>query len=265
MAIVARVAIVTGGNRGIGLSIAAHLSARGWAVVLVARDEARLRAAHDQLSSDGGHVATVACNLAAPASTAAVLDAARQLGADIDVLVNAAGIFGPVGYMSQTDPAEWATVMDVNFMAALRLSVAVFPAMLRRGRGRIINVASAQILHPPDPVVSAYATSKVALAAASRALAAEVTARQAGDVSVCVLHPGDVRSDMWSDLSARAGAAGPEAAPLREWAAFVGRTGGDPPSLAAAEVLRICDRPAHETNGRFLLVPGIVRHPAATW
>ncbi len=135
MAIAAPVAIVTGGSRGIGLSIAAHLSARGWAVVLVARDQARLRAAHEQLSSAGGRVATVACDLAASASTATVLDAGRRLGADIDVLVNAAGIFGPVGYMSQTDPVEWATVMDVNFMAALRLSLAVVPAMLRAAAG----------------------------------------------------------------------------------------------------------------------------------
>lgn len=258
-------ALVTGSSRGIGLAIAERLVTRGCSVVLVGRDPVRLSTAQDRFTSAGVDALVVACDLASPGSTDRILAAVRGRGWHVDILVNAAAVVGPVGYMSRSRPDEWARTIEIDFLAAVRLSLAVVPGMLRRGRGRIINVASAQILYPPDPVVSAYATGKAALAYASRALAAEVAARQAGDVSVCVIHPGDVRSAMWSQLSERAMALGDEGQPMREWAARVAETGGDSPTLAADLVADICDRPAHQTNGRFLQVEGVVPHPPSTW
>ena len=83
--------------------------------------------------------------------------------------------------------------------------------MIDAGWGRIVNVTSAASLHPPGPLNSAYATAKVALNQLTRHLAAEIAGT---GVTANVIHPGDVKTDMWADIRDRVAVMGPEAEPL---------------------------------------------------
>jgi NAD(P)-dependent dehydrogenase (short-subunit alcohol dehydrogenase family) len=179
------------------------------------------------------------------------------------VLVNATGTFGPIGRPSETSPDDFQLTFGVNVVAPVALAQLLARDLLAAGRGRIVNVSSAQSLHPPDPVVAAYATTKVALNFATRCLAAEL---DGSDVSACVIHPGDLLTSMWADIARRAEDAGPVAAGLRQWAARVRATGGDSPDSGAALVSRIVERDAAWSNGRFLTIDGgFDHHPAVGW
>jgi NAD(P)-dependent dehydrogenase (short-subunit alcohol dehydrogenase family) len=133
--------------------------------------------------------------------------------------------------------------------------------MIDAGWGRIINVSSAAALHPPGPLNSAYATSKVALNQMTRSLAAELIDT---GVTANVFHPGDVKTEMWQEIKDRGAALGEEGAGIREWAAWVERTGGDPPEKAAELVLRLVSDEAATINGQFLWIEGGLQTPSGT-
>ena len=121
------------------------------------------------------------------------------------------------------------------------------------GGAAIINVSSAATLHTPGPLNSAYATSKIALNAMTRVLAAEVAGT---GVTANLLHPGDVKTEMWQEIKDNAAALGEEGAGLREWAAWVEETGGDPPGKAADLVLQLVSDAASADKWRVPLDRG---------
>jgi NAD(P)-dependent dehydrogenase (short-subunit alcohol dehydrogenase family) len=131
--------------------------------------------------------------------------------------------------------------------------------MVGQGWGRIVNVTSAASLHPPGPLGSAYATSKVALNQLTRHLAAEL---EGTGVTANVIHPGDVKTDMWADIRDQADALGADGEGLRQWVQWVAETGGDPPHKAADLVLRIMDSDA---NGQFLWIDDPLQPPIPSW
>jgi NAD(P)-dependent dehydrogenase (short-subunit alcohol dehydrogenase family) len=122
-----------------------------------------------------------------------------------------------------------------------------------------VNVTSAASLHPPGPLGSAYATAKAGLNQLTRHLAAELDGT---GVTANVIHPGDVKTDMWADIRDQALALGPEGEALRQWVDWVEETGGDPPAKAVDLVLRIVDSDA---NGRFLWIEDPLQPPIPSW
>jgi NAD(P)-dependent dehydrogenase (short-subunit alcohol dehydrogenase family) len=134
--------------------------------------------------------------------------------------------------------------------------------MIDQGWGRIINVSSAAALHTPGPTNSAYATSKVALNHFTRHLAAELAGT---GVTANVIHPGEVKTEMWADIRDQAGKLGPEAEGYRRWAQRVGETGGDPPEKAAALVYNLLGDAAATINGQFLWIEGGLQAPIPSW
>src|SRR6185312_14266752 len=113
---------------------------------------------------------------------------------------------------------------------------ALVGGMIERAWGRIINVSSAAAFHAPGPLNSAYATSKVALNQFTRHLAAELVGTA---VTANVIHPGEVKTQMWATIRDESQTAGPQAAGYRDWAAHVGTSGGDNPQKAVDLVLRL--------------------------
>src|SRR5258708_31284950 len=103
--------------------------------------------------------------------------------------------------------------------------------MIEAGWGRIVNFTSAASLHPPGALTSAYATSKVALNHFTRHLAAELAG---SGVTANVIHPGEVKTEMWNDIRNRAAAAGAAGKPLPDWGEKVGQSGADDPHKAVA-------------------------------
>jgi NAD(P)-dependent dehydrogenase (short-subunit alcohol dehydrogenase family) len=165
------VAVVTGGGRGIGRSIARALSTAGYDLVLAARSGLELEAVKAEIEETGGQATAVSTDLRSRVDIERLAEAASGVG-PVDLLVNNSGIAGPQGMMWELDPDEWAETMAVNVDAVFLCSRAFLPAMIERRRGSIVNIGS---ITGKRPLMgrSPYATSKLALVGLTRTLALE--------------------------------------------------------------------------------------------
>jgi len=257
-----RVAVVTGAGRGLGRAVAVALAGRGHPVVGVARDAAQLAETADLVSAAGGRMLTRPADVADTAAVAELGDFVRtQLGPPA-ILVNAAGMFGPIAFVRDTAPDDWVRTLMVDGIAPFLTINQFVGGMMDAGWGRIVNITSAASLHPPGPLNSAYATAKVALNQLTRHVAAEI---EGTGVTANVIHPGDVKTDMWQDIHDRVALMGPEAEPYRQWADWVAQTGGDPPSKAVDLVLRLTSDEGADINGRFCWIEEPLQAPIASW
>ncbi|MFN7133883.1 MAG: SDR family oxidoreductase [Myxococcales bacterium] len=187
-----RLAVVTGGNRGLGLETCRQLHARGLRVVLTARDEEKARDAAAQLG-----VAHGVLDVEDHASLEAALAGVRARFGPIDVLVNNAGVALDEGSDPSVFTADLAAVrrnFEINTLGPLRLCQLVVPEMRARGYGRVVNVSSGMAaLSEMNGGYPAYRLSKVGLNALTRIVADELGA---GNVKINSVCPGWVRTDM---------------------------------------------------------------------
>ncbi|MFO0892767.1 MAG: SDR family NAD(P)-dependent oxidoreductase [Isosphaeraceae bacterium] len=183
-----KVALVTGANKGIGFEIARQLGKHGFAVVLAARDEAKVREATAKLKSDGLDAHSVVLDVTDPQSAEA---AARWVGetfGKLDVLVNNAGInaeFASPPRPSQLAMETLRTTYDTNFFGAFNVTQHMLPLLRKSASARIINQSStlaslAVLSDPKSPYYGmnmlAYNSSKTALNALTLALAKDLAA-----------------------------------------------------------------------------------------
>lgn len=257
-----RVAVVTGGGRGLGRGVALGLASAGAMVVAVARGVRQL-AETERLAADlPGQVTGISCDVADPSAVAILGETVRARFGPPTILVNAAGRFGPIALIADVDPTEWVRTVQVDAIAPFLTVRAFLGGMLEAGWGRIVNVTSAASLHPPGPLNSAYGTAKVALNQLTRHLAAEISG---SGVTANVIHPGDVRTDMWADIRDKVARLGPIADGYRSWVEWVGQTGGDPPQKAVDLVLRLTSDAGADTNGRFCWIDDPLQSPIPSW
>lgn len=187
-----QVALVTGGGRGIGRAIAIALSAAGAAVAVCARSADQLGQTVRQIEDRGGRALAIPTDVGDGRAVGRTVEQVeRQLG-PIDLLVNNAGVAGPMGPLAQTDPDAWWRTLEINLRGPLYCSHAVLPGMIRRGQGRIVNIAS-DAGFQAFPMVSSYSVSKAALYRFTENLAAE-TADQG--IRVFAIYPGLVYTDL---------------------------------------------------------------------
>ncbi|HYT90024.1 MAG TPA: SDR family oxidoreductase [Gemmataceae bacterium] len=241
-----QVALVTGGGRGIGQAIARSLAQAGAAVAVLARSPEQLAETVAGITATGSRalacVADVTDRVAVEAAVAAV---ERPLG-PVDLLVNNAGSGGPIGPLADSDPDEWWRCVEVNLRGPLLCSRAVLPGMLRRRRGRIVNVASGAGTRA-IPYLSAYVTSKAALIRLTENLATEV---QGTGVSVFAIQPGTVRTALAESVLDSE-----EARRWLPWFAELFARGEDvPPERAGEMVVLLASGRADVLSGRFLAV-----------
>ena len=179
-------AVITGASGGIGLEIARVLAERGYALVLTARSKDALdRLAQALQKEQGTHCLTVALDLGAPDGVDALARFIAEAGVQPDVLVNNAGM-GVYGRFADVEHERIRAMVDLNVGALTRLTALLLPAMLKRGRGRILNVASTAAFQP-GPGMAVYFASKAYVLSLSEALDAEL--RPLG-VTVTALCPG---------------------------------------------------------------------------
>ncbi len=185
-----RVALVTGGNGGIGLGMARGLAEAGATVVIAGRNAAKNAAALESLSAIGTASAILVDVTQEAGCAGMVAEAVRRHGR-LDILVNNAG--RPSASPPQTMPiAEWHAIMDTNLTSAVMCSQAAYPEMQRAGGGKVINVASVAA-NISAPVMGAYSASKAGMLGFTRACAA---AWAADNIQVNAVLPGWIATDM---------------------------------------------------------------------
>lgn len=257
-----KIAVVTGAGRGLGQRVAAGLADEGAKVAVVARSKDQLESTQKLISQAGGVARSFPTDVASPD---AVLQLQRQVEDELGaatILVNAAGIFGPIQLVRDSDPQRWIETLAINTIGPYLTCRAFLEGMLAAGWGRIINFSSAASLHPPGPLNSAYGTSKVAVNQFTRHLAAEL---QGTGVTANVIHPGEVKTAMWAAIREESQETGPIGEGYRAWAESVGQSGGDDPQKAVDLVLKLVLDVGGQPNGKFLWIEGGLQTPIASW
>lgn len=187
------IALITGASSGIGAEMARQLAPRARRLVLVARRGDRLEALKAELARPGLEIECHAVDLGSDAEMAGFLEHVHSKCADVDLLVNNAGI-GDHGLFEDSEWSRTQAMLDVNIKALTRLSHAVVPALVKSGRGAILNVSSV-VSYLPMPNLAVYAATKAYVNSFTEALRAEL--RGTG-VVVSALCPGPVNTEFGS-------------------------------------------------------------------
>jgi 3-oxoacyl-[acyl-carrier protein] reductase len=239
-ALAGRVAIVTGGSRGIGAAIAARLAESGAAVVVSGRDADRLERAVKELETLGAPVLGVVADSAKRQDADRLADAARERFGRIDVLVNNAGMTRD-GLLLRMKDEDWDQVMDVNLRGAFLMLRAVSKTMIRQKSGRVINISSTAGAMGNAGQVN-YSAAKAGLIGLTKAAARELAH---WSILVNAVAPGLIDTDMTATMPAAAreallaqialGRAGT----AREVAEMVGFLAGDGAAYITGQVFHV--------------------------
>jgi uncharacterized protein len=193
-------ALITGASAGIGDAIARELAFRGHGVTLVARREERLRALAAELASAHGvRAEVIPADLGDAADRDRLASQIDELGLAVEILVNNAG-FGGAGNVAESDRGRLVAMVQLNCEALLDLQAMYLPAMLERGRGAVINVASTAAFQP-IPGSATYAATKAFVLSLSEAVHEELSGTGVTLTAVC---PGPVRTEFTEVAGIRA-------------------------------------------------------------
>ncbi len=205
-----RIALITGGSRGIGAACVRQFAREGWSVIfLYQRNEEAAQRLVDALRAEGCDVACQPCDVADSAQVKAAVAEILRAYKHIDALVNNAGI-SHIGLLTDMTDEEWNRVFDVNVKGAFHLLREVLPGMISRQTGVVVNVSS-MWGEVGASCEAAYSASKAALIGLTKALAKEVGP---SGVRVNCVTPGVIDTDMNAQLDDEARAALAEETPL---------------------------------------------------
>ena len=186
--------LITGASRGLGRALAEELGRAGAKLALVARDEPRLLGAVERLGEFGVEAYPIRADVGDKQAIHRIVGEAQALVGPIDVLVHNASVLGPTPLrgLMDTECEDFTRALDVNLVGPFRLSRALAPGMLVRGRGLIVHVSSDAAVHA-YPSWGAYGVSKAALDQLARSWAAELAATP---VRVLCVDPGEMNTDL---------------------------------------------------------------------
>ena len=194
-----KVALVTGGTRGIGRAISLALAKAGARVVVTSRKEASVDETVAIIRAQGLHADGIPANVGRLNEAHALIDRTLELAGGIDILVNNAAanpVFGPV---EETSSDAFAKIMDVNLRAPFELAKRALPSMTSRGGGAIVNISSIGGVSPED-FLGIYSVSKAALISLTQVMAREWGKRGVRANAIC---PGLIKTDfsqaLWSN------------------------------------------------------------------
>ncbi|HWR48384.1 MAG TPA: SDR family NAD(P)-dependent oxidoreductase [Pseudonocardiaceae bacterium] len=245
------VALVTGGGRGIGRVLALALAGAGAAVGLIARSSDQLAESVQLIEAAGGLAAAASADLSDPDATATAVKTVRDELGPVDLLVNNAGIGGPVGPAWEVREEQWWRTVEVNLRGVALCSRLVLPEMVGRRRGRIVNLTSEAGVFR-WPLASAYSVSKAAVIKFTENLGYET--RRYG-ISVFSVHPGLVPIGLSGAALADTASADSPHGRLNEWVRqeFAAGRGAEPHQVAEL-LLRIATGEVDRLSGRHLSV-----------
>jgi len=250
-----RVAVITGGGRGIGRAIALKFAGEGAAVVVAARTKSEIEAVAKEIRDAGGRAAAVPADVAEEMHCEHLIRVSEAQFGRVDILVNNAGEYGPVKPGEEISPAEWDRVIAVHLRGAYLLTRLALPGMYARGSGAILNISS---LSAKSAFAwgSPYAAAKAGMLGLTRVVAAE-SARKG--VRVNAICPGPVTEtkmskDLGRTLSERMGVSAEEQ--LKGFLNTVLQGRSQTADEIAAAALFLCSCQASAITGQSLNVDG---------
>jgi len=197
-----RGAIVTGASQGLGRAIAEHFVDAGASVLLMARDTATLRAASEVLAArtrfPGQRVSSHPGDVSRPEDCAASVEAARRVLPDLSILVNNAGVYGPLGRLDEVSWTAWEEAIQINLLGTVLMCRAILPALRRKHYGKIVNISGGGAT-APLPRISAYAASKAAVVRFTETLAEEV---KSDGIDINAIAPGALNTRLLDQVLA---------------------------------------------------------------
>jgi NAD(P)-dependent dehydrogenase (short-subunit alcohol dehydrogenase family) len=200
-----KVAIVTGASQGLGLEISRQYVNAGASIVMCARNGDLLLKAQKEMTGGlalGQTLDIAQTDVSNLHSVEQLVSATLQRLGRIDVLVNNAGIYGPMGPSEEVDWAQWTTTIEINLFGSILMCRAVLPSMKAQNAGKIIQLSGGGATNPM-PRISAYAVSKAAIVRFSETLAEEV---REFNIDVNAIAPGALNTRMLDEVLV----AGPE-------------------------------------------------------
>ena len=244
-----RSAIITGANQGLGQALAHRFVTAGASVLLVARGAERLRQVEEELkplAGPGQVVASLTADVSKPESCQAIVDRAWEVLPSLTILVNNAGIYGPMGPVEDNDWGAWAEAVQVNLFGTVLMCRAVVPHLRGQNYGKIINLSGGGAT-APLPRMSAYAASKAAVVRFTETLAEEV---RDAHIDVNAIAPGALNTRLLDQVLA----AGPEAVGRAFYEKSLKQRdeGGVPPEKGAALAAFLASAHSDGITGRLL-------------
>ena len=250
-----KVAVITGGRRGIGRAIALRFASEGAFVVVAARTKSEIESVAGEVRDAGGKALAVSADVADETQCRSLIEAAKAHFGAVDILVNNAGEYGPVKPLEEIGPSEWDRAIAVHLRGAYLLTRLVLPGMYARGSGVILNISS---LSAKSAFAwgSPYAAAKAGMLGLTRVVAAEA-ARQG--VRVNALCPGPVTEtkmsrDLGRTLAERLGLSAEEQ--LQGFLQTILQGRGQTAAEIAAAALFLCSDQASAITGQALNVDG---------
>ena len=254
-----KVALVTGGSKGIGRAIAEEFAKEGTHVTICARGKQDLERTAEELRQYGVTVVAIPADVTKADDIQHVLDATLAECGRIDILVNNAG-YGSLGHGIETPDDDWQYALDINLQSAVRFTRGVVPSMRQQGGGRIINVSSfgARTVHTPGLID--YTAAKAALLAFSRNSAIELAADNILVNSVC---PGCIDTPLADSLTDAAitqmGFPNREAVEQLYYQIILQKRFGRPEEVAAVVVFLASSRASYITGSIYDVDGGITK------
>ena len=249
-----KVALITGGGRGIGQGIAFGFAKAGAKVVITSRKAPDLEATAEEIRAFGGEAFVIPGHLGKMDEIQRVIDAVIEKYGRIDILVNNAGASPSMGTVLESDERLWETIMNLNLRGVYFVSQAVAKIMKQQGGGKIINIASIDG-HKPEPKVSVYSISKAGVRMITKAFAAELAPF---NIQVNAIAPGPIVTKMmnshWFHLSPEEAKKAKEQLEKR---VPMGRM-GIPDDIAGAAIYFASDASAYTTGAEIVIDGGVL-------
>lgn len=249
-----KVAVVTGGARGLGLAIATELLSNGYSVTLASRSESELEASVAGLRASGADVHACAADVSKASDVNRLFDQTLSTWGRLDVLVNNAAVQGPIGNCADLDAEHWLDAVAINLGGVFRCTRAVLPWMIAQRSGAIINVSGGGAT-APRPGFSSYAAAKAAVVRFTETVAEETIAH---NVRIVAMAPGPMNTRMLTEVRLNPSTPTNE----RRQAEFVADEGGTPMELPARLVTFLCSADARKLSGRLV---SAVHDPWERW
>lgn len=244
-----KVAIITGGGRGIGEAIALAFAREGARLVLAARTVPELERVAGRVKDLGGSAQIVPADVTSRQAVSRMVVKALDSFGQVDILVNAAGVYGPIGLLWESDPEEWVQALEVNLLGTFFACHAVLPDMIRRRQGCIINFSGGGATSPL-PRFTAYGVSKTAVVRLTETLAEEV---RGFNIRVNAIAPGMVDTSLQDGVLAAGDRAGELLSRIRRLRET--GDGGAPRELAAELAVFLSSEASRGLTGKLIAAP----------